>query len=289
VRSLARPAVADDELLERLSRSRSQKAVAVSPRRADIGARYQTYRDHQGNPWSVVKDDSFAALRSSFHDLYKKPPACLDFIASLRQSVAGACPVCGRDALGTLDHYLPKADYAEYSFFSLNLVPACDRCNNTRNNLARGDQVGQRPVHPYFDAFVDRRVMTMRAEPDWRAPRLTPVPFEVQGEERTVVQWHIDHVIRRAGFDDYVGDLWCIVRDNPDVFLGRTATVEAVREKLAELATIEEVSGRSRNAWRSCFYHGLSKDDAALEFLATLVRPVEPAGGAAVARVAVGK
>lgn len=271
MRKLERPVVDDDQLLIELGRSRSDAAKAVFASRADIAARYEAYRAYQGDPWVVVEDPTFLPLRSSFHHLYKSQPRALGFIEALRGSVHGACPVCGRDSLGTLDHYLPKAQYCEYSFLSLNLVPACNRCNNARNNLARGANAGERPVHPYFDDFVQRRVMSIRAEPDWRAPKLTPIPFDVAGDELVVVQWHIDNIVRPSGFSQYVADLWGRLVEKPRTFLGPTPNREAVEAELARLVDIEAAAGRSLNGWRSCFYHGLMSDDAALEHLVSLI------------------
>jgi 5-methylcytosine-specific restriction endonuclease McrA len=271
LRKLNHPVIDDFALLTQLGHSRSARAKAVAARSADIGLRYQAYQAHQGDPWAVPEDVSFVPLRPSLHHMYKEPPVALDFIKSLRTSVDGACPVCGRDSLGTLDHYLPKADYSEFSFFSLNLVPACDRCNNARNNLARGVNHGERPLHPYFDVFAERRIMTIRAEPDWRAPRLTPIPFDVVGNELLVVQWHIDNVIRPAGIGRYVADLWGRLVEKPHTFLGTTATREAVAAKLVDRIEVEVVAGQSPNGWRSCFYHGLLNDADALDYLVTLV------------------
>lgn len=271
MRKLDRPVVDDDQLLFALGRSRSDSAKAVFARRSDIATRYETYRAHQGDPWAVLEDPTFLPLRPSLHHLYKSQPRALDFIETLRGSVNGACPVCGRDSLGTLDHYLPKAQYSEYSFFSLNLVPACTRCNNARNNLARGANAGERPVHPYFDAFAERRLMSVRAEPDWRAPKLTPIPFDVAGDELVVVQWHIDNIVRPSGFSQYVADLWGRLVEKPRTFLGTTPTREAVGAELARLVDIEEAAGGSLNGWRSCFYHGLMSDAAALDHLVSLI------------------
>ncbi len=271
MRKLDHPIIDDVDLLSQLRRSRSTLAKAVAARSSEIEIRYQAYRAQQGNPWAIPLDPSFVPLRPMLHKMYTHPPLALNFIKLLRASIDGACPVCGRDSLGTLDHYLPKADYCEYSFFSLNLVPACDRCNNARNNLAQGVNHGERPLHPYFDAFAERRIMTIRAVPDWRAPRLTPIPFDVVADELLVVQWHIDNVIRPAGIDSYVANLWGSLVAKPRSFLGATGTREAVATKLGELVELEVAIGKSPNAWRSCFYHGLMTDDAALDYLVTLV------------------
>ena len=271
MRKLDHPVVNDDELLVQLGRSRGTRAKAVAARRTDIAARYQAYRANHGNPWTIALDATFVPLRPSLHHLYNYPPRALEFIDSLRASVEGACPVCGRDNVGTLDHYLPKADYSEYSFFSLNLVPACSRCNNARNNLVRGVNHGERPVHPYYDAFAERRLMSIVAEPDWRAPRLTPIPFEVEGDELVIVQWHIDNIVRPSGIAGYMANLWGRLVEKPHPFLGTTATQEAVGAELAKQVELEVAAGQSLNGWRSCFYHGLMSDVATLDYLVSLV------------------
>lgn len=61
------------------------------------------------------------------------------------------CPFCG--GIGrpkTLDHYLPKAKYPQFSVFPLNLIPACRDCNTDKSNrlaLNANEQV----LHPYLD------------------------------------------------------------------------------------------------------------------------------------------
>lgn len=71
------------------------------------------------------------------------------------------CPFCG--GIGrpkSLDHYLPKANYPQFSVLPQNLVPACRDCNTGKSNdLAQ--EPGQQPIHPYFDAdcfFMDQWV-----------------------------------------------------------------------------------------------------------------------------------
>lgn len=271
MRWLTAPTVDDASALDNLRRSRSANAKAVTPRLTDVQARYNAYVAAQGDPWQLAQDNSFHPLQQQLEGLYTRPPKALSHIGVLRKDIGGACPVCGRDSLGTLDHYLPKSNYAAYAFFSLNLIPACDRCNNARGNLVQGANLHERPLHPYYDTFAATRVMTVVAKPDWRAPQLAPIPFSVQGTQRTVVQWHIDNVIRPAGIDAYLAYSWGRLVANPTDFLGSVPTRAAVAEELLRLMRVEEVIGSSPNAWRSCLYHGLAHDTDALDFLVTLV------------------
>ncbi len=176
MRKIDPPIIQDRLLLNFLTHSRKASARAIVSRTSDIAVRYTAYDAHQGNPWKVVEDATYAPLKTQLNALYKSPPTILKFIEHLRSNITGSCPMCGRDALGTLDHYLPKANYSEFSFYSQNLVPACDRCNNQRSNSVKGVNVGERPMHPYFDYFANDKILTVRFEPDWRAPLLTPVP-----------------------------------------------------------------------------------------------------------------
>ncbi|MHB1247837.1 MAG: hypothetical protein ACYCZL_00245 [Polaromonas sp.] len=113
--------------------------------------------------------------------------------------------------------------------------------------------------------------MTIRAEPDWRAPKLTPVPFDVVGDELVVVQWHIKNVIYPAGIDGYLRNLWGSLIEKPRLFLGSVATRAAITAELGKRMEMETTVGKSANAWRSCFYHGLMTDTVALDYLAGVV------------------
>lgn len=270
MRILPLPTTDDFVALEKLRTSKGKKAKTVAPLAADIKHRYQVYEHMHGDPWLVAEDGSFTAIRKALNDLYSHPPKSLQHLKGMRRGVEGACPMCGRDGLGTLDHYLPKSNYAEFSFFSRNLIPACDRCNNARNNLVRGLNPSQRPVHPYYDGFLANRVMTVDAQPNWLAPKLTPVPYGLAGAELEAVQWHIDNVVRPAGIDAYLRNLWGALVRSRDL-LGAVPTRAAVADSLERQMRIEAVVGHSENAWRSCFYHGISANDDALDYLVSLI------------------
>ena len=62
------------------------------------------------------------------------------------------CPYCNLGHSRTLDHYLAKFEYPEFSINPLNLIPACRDCNTEKL-----DKVIQREdeqyIHPYFDTI----------------------------------------------------------------------------------------------------------------------------------------
>lgn len=267
MRKLALPAVDDALALASLGK-KGFHIRAVADARAGLEARYAEYTEHCGDPWAVEKVQDFDDLKQSIHSLYKAPPAALGFIGDLRNGMRGACPVCGRDALGTLDHYLPKEEYCEFSVYSKNLVPACDRCNNTRGDLVKGTVKGERPAHPYFDNFLSKRVMMIEAIAPWETPLMRATTVNVRGEEARIVHWHIKNIIEPAGLIPYVVDLWGKLVRNPKVYIfGEVNDADDVCKRLTQLAEIEAVSGESPNAWKACFYYGISQSPGAADYL----------------------
>ncbi|KAE9651046.1 hypothetical protein EJD88_20360 [Pseudomonas sp. PB105] len=61
------------------------------------------------------------------------------------------CPYCGFGHIYTIDHYLPKAKYPQFSVTIPNLIPACRDCNEGCKNALYSVTEGEQPLHPYYD------------------------------------------------------------------------------------------------------------------------------------------
>lgn len=87
-----------------------------------------------------------------FKSLYSSGLSSLNYIKEYRKTTSyQVCSLCGSPAAGTLDHFLPKDIYPEFSIFSKNLIPAC-KCNFSKNkNISM-------IYHPQFFNFLDNRL-----------------------------------------------------------------------------------------------------------------------------------
>ncbi|WP_129931791.1 MULTISPECIES: HNH endonuclease [unclassified Pseudomonas] len=277
MRKIPLPVVNDIENLQLLEASKSDNAQAIVAQMPAMRNRFEEYDRGCGNPWVVDIDQQFEGTKAHLQHLYTSPPVALGFIAQLRTSLAGACPVCGGRGIATLDHYLPKSFYAEFSFYSKNLVPACYNCNTKRGNRTKGDLDGERPVHPYFDAFAERRIMLIEISPPWEAPEVNAVPFDVTGAELVTAKWHIENIIVPAGFDGEIRNLWAAIIRKPHVYFNDTTDINAMIRDLQRWQGIEEESDSSMNGWRSCFIHGLTRNQAALRYISESPIVIPPA------------
>lgn len=271
MRKIDSPTIDDNDVLDNLLKSSGKHAKSIVAKKPTMKTRYDLYSLHNGNPWDVPKVRDFALNSNNLKHLYNSPPKALSFISELRSSIKGSCPVCGRDALGTLDHYLPKNDFPEFSFLSKNLVPSCDRCNNLKNDSYKGTVASERPIHPYFDALAQNRILSIDIQPDWRAPLIKPIAYGLTGSDLILVNWHIKNIIVPAGIVDYYSGLWGTIIDEPETYLKHDPTPAAVSSELLSLERIETAAGRSPNGWRASFYHGIRQNPDAVNYLASLL------------------
>ncbi|GAA0291595.1 HNH endonuclease [Pseudomonas rhodesiae] len=77
----------------------------------------------------------------------------LNWIPKLRELMLGSCPMCGNSAIGTVEHYLPKTYFPEFTVFSWNLVPSCNTCNQKRGSK-HVNGVAHHLLHPIFDKSI---------------------------------------------------------------------------------------------------------------------------------------
>lgn len=61
------------------------------------------------------------------------------------------CPYCMLSEPNTLDHYLDKGTFPEYSVYAKNLVPCCSRCNNLKGSKFLCDNGKRMFISFYFD------------------------------------------------------------------------------------------------------------------------------------------
>lgn len=112
---------------------------------------YQSFISSSGSPQLKavgLSDKQKDCLHAAYEGGAKKYG--LDWIPKLRDLPIGSCPMCGNLTIGTVEHYLPKTPFPEFSVFSWNLVPSCSSCNQKRGSK-HANGVSQQLLHPIFD------------------------------------------------------------------------------------------------------------------------------------------
>lgn len=239
--------------------------------RQEILSQYQLYTLHNGNPWSITTLNLSKELQAALITHYGHPPLNqLPFLAIFRNDLSPhICPMCGSHGTGTLDHYLPKDDFAEFAIFSLNLIPAC-KCNEKRRKNVKGNDGVQRVIHPYFDHFVAAQVYKFDFSGDFYYPTIRLLLNDPAHPQATILNFHLDSVVLKNNVIGWANKIWSELVASPRRKLMLNEgdySMNAVRGKLTNFRDIYQTQTDSPNNWSSLFYNGILEDAALLHAL----------------------
>lgn len=120
------------------------------------------------------------------------------------------CPYCGASTLGSHDHFLPAMKFPEFAAHALNLVPACTRCNSTKDDdwIHAG---ARQYLHFYRDAVPAVPFLTVAITSN-SAARAVGATFAIQQANMSIESWTLmESHFRRLGlielYDYYSNDL----------------------------------------------------------------------------------
>ncbi len=234
--------------------------------RREILVAYQSYEDVAPEVGKLdnapLTDQQKDAMRHAY-SVETEPMTTLRGDLLKRISVA-RCPFCGISESSTLDHYLPKEQYPEFSIFPKNLVPSCALCNTRKRDriLDAGTNV-RMFLHPCYDPIPDAAFLTVRVRMEENglilAYRLNrPAGMALQTFQHLTSHFNelgLADRYRRMGLE-HLGGLYPALRRA----YGPGEDANRVAEKLVEGAEdFEEVSGP--NYWLAKLYRALADNN----------------------------
>jgi 5-methylcytosine-specific restriction endonuclease McrA len=221
-------------------------------------ARASHYRQNLGNPELITPWTAVAPRRDTFNNLYSSPADNSTqggVIATLRARTLQLCPSCGEDGTpNTLDHYLPKDRYPEFSILPQNLLPMCDACQASKGTKTVDAANRRLFIHAYYDTFVDQQIVLLTIDAPYNAPAsITLEPATtLNAADADLVRRHLSELeiinrYHRFFRSEYL-HLLRIVN-----ILRRTE--QDVEQNLHNFRALERL--RSVNGWRHIFYSGV--------------------------------
>ncbi|MDF0607209.1 HNH endonuclease [Neisseriaceae bacterium TC5R-5] len=128
-----------------------------------------TAKERGNDSQLVIANITKENLINLYSEMTKVGKPGRDYYDSLRGlAPLGICPFCGIGQVSTLDHFLPKAYYPEFSILPINLIPACADCN--KNKGAQKIEEHTQTLHPYFEGNIIETVQWMFAEVNESTP-----------------------------------------------------------------------------------------------------------------------
>jgi 5-methylcytosine-specific restriction endonuclease McrA len=225
---------------------------------------------HAPNPLGLPQP-----LKTLLRGYYSRREGALVFIREIKRTSKDVCPMCGSLGSSTVDHVFPKSIFAEFSFFSRNLVPACSECNSKRGNDYRGATADQRLAHPYFDTWLTTRVVMTELAPvnaGYQAPKISlKTALGPPGSPLIdTIAFHLETVIKRTDIDRFFSDFWTKHARKPERYFSLgpdVPTVPDIRNAVAATLKNRDDHFGTPNNWESMVYAGLLACPDAMDYI----------------------
>ena len=174
MRSIPLLAVDDTEVFDEITAAkRGPRRVRLTAARPTVLDAYERYCDATPEVGALVHAALTVEQKKALNHAFNVETSPMTELRGniLKRISVARCPFCGISESSTLDHYLPKEQYPEFSVFPANLVPCCSPCNTRKRDKILDDNTDVRLfIHPHFDQIPS--MLFLAADIDLRANAL---------------------------------------------------------------------------------------------------------------------
>lgn len=272
------PAINDISLINDLiqARTREPNKSYFQSYRATWITRFKEYYSKKGNPEHIAPSAILETDKSKFINLYIHPKAPVDIkiLNVLRSHNLDFCPFCGEAGTpATLDHFLPKDEYPEYSIFSSNLVPMCDICQRADAKGVKVLDSNQKRIffHPYFDGEEDLEILVLEILPPFdkgTSFRLC-VKNDIEQNLQSLCSRHIKELNIETRYRRYFSTAFVRLKKLVKKMLSIGVDRESIEGQINSFYVNEKLV--ATNYWDTIFYKSVLNNAPLMEYLKTLV------------------
>ncbi len=171
----------------------------------------------------------------------------------------GKCPLCGRGAVYSLDHHLPKTLYSDLTITPFNLLPACQDCNKNKADAVPTISA-EETLHPYFDDVEG--AIWLRANIVEVAPAALSFYADPPHNWPLVLRNRVRHHFRTFKLKRLYASEGASLLSNIKGYLGRNMSAQDACE-IREYCRDQALSYRlhRQNSWQAASYTAMAESD----------------------------
>lgn len=263
------------EIYENIKNNRSKKnQIILNSISNKIYTRYEEYKDKINK----LEDISISKLKddTSISDLLKycynaeRTPYLQKEIINKRDILR--CPYCDISTPDTIDHYVPKGEYPEFSFLLVNLIPCCGKCNNKKNEEFIVDN-SRAFINFYYDKIPKENFLKAIIEYDNdNVKKTTKVKYSIDDKNivddkvRNIVVNHFKKLNLCNKYSQYVNET---LSEITTILENNDLTIDEFKISFnMNLKSYEKLYGN--NHWKTVFYKEVIYSDYIRDYLYNL-------------------
>jgi len=262
----------NEDWLVKATSSKKAKVDELKEIEDELKRVYKSYDRIIINHKNKIKKSKFLTASDALKDFYNHPPKRLKKLIQERRTDHGLneCPFCGKPtAPSTLDHYVPKSDWPEFSIFQNNLVPQCKECAPIKGDSYYCDEKGLAIfISPLYSDILSKVCFHIDVEysKDCNVININPRFFlsgDIDKEEEFRLKMHFESLKIKERIERYsyrrIRHWKNLLKEN------RFDIAEVLQTRIKE-RTLDE---RDKN-WETSLYIGILENQELVDYLNSL-------------------
>ncbi|MDQ0607173.1 hypothetical protein QFZ83_001344 [Variovorax sp. W1I1] len=234
-----------------------------------LAYQYQYYPGIVTDFSTMPRYSRFLGIRKLMVEFYESPPTKLRAVLQLRRNnhALQECPSCGYPfAPDTLDHFMPKDDWPEFSIFPNNLTPQCRGCQSQKGSFFYSVKDNQAFfIHPIFSDALSKIGFKVNIEIEGNNPRFEAkftrlAALESAEEQRLKI--HIEKLEIRKRILKFC---WAEYSKWKNMISDKKFDIKAALQQRIDEQPYSN-SDVARN-WQVAFYRGVLKNQQVMDHL----------------------
>lgn len=235
---------------------------------------YKDYRKYRMVLENIIRSPSLINCEIDImKSCYEGPTKPLKNLKQKLEEVFDLCPYCNMGEISTTDHYLPQAEFPQYTILYYNLIPSCAKCNNLK--WIKWLEHGVRKIlHIYFDDIPENEQflhITLSITNDSILPHYY-FEFDPTNYLNKVLENHLNTLDL---FNRYAKSI------NNEISNFITSIIQNPTSDIVDLSFIKnrasyeyrvKIKGKSMNYWKAILYKEIAENEEICLFILNKVK-----------------
>lgn len=261
-------------------KSGKNNSAALASISSKLKKDYSNYQKLILNVHNDLAESKYLSSKSDLIDFYEAPPKQLNALILKRRNEHDlySCPFCGSPHKpNTLDHFIPKDSWPEYSIFPNNLVPQCRGCAPIKGtSYYCTKKKTAKFIHPFYGSLLDnfRYIITVNFDNE-----KNNVIFNLEfgymrvptKEEENKIKIHLENLKVHSR----------VIKYCKDEYRKMTLNLSKQHFDVKELCRIklsQHPPSEIGKDWKTALYKGILQSESTIDYLHSLRPKKNPKG-----------
>jgi hypothetical protein len=191
-----------DEVIKK--KNRWTRKTILESLMSQVKESYIKYIENRKNLFVMVPQWHWNDSKDCLIHCYDSPTTRTIELQRNIRKLSTYCPYCNLSTTNSIDHYLPKEEFPEFSIMRENLIPSCSECNGIKG-LKWKNSTNRIILNVYFDEIPKEQFIFIKLDIiegiiQWNF--YLNLPVWIEGGLREVIKCHVKELNLMYRYED---------------------------------------------------------------------------------------